>query len=263
MKRVLLTLTASALALAACALPWRSYPVSPPLSGTVELDTAPDAETRLVLRVHHTQSPALVDQYIGELTEDCRFALPVLSLRVAGQEYSKRYRLYLSLASGESETLIWRAEYNRRHATDPVRLVCDVDRPNVHGQRCQVEGAASVAWLVSAGEREYRARCSRCHGIDGSGAAKRSADRTSRPPDLREIASRAGGTFDRTRVLERIDGRSRSSAHENSAMPIWGEVIESEYERIATRDELLAYSLDLLATYLESIQHAHVSAHTH
>jgi Cytochrome c len=74
----------------------------------------------------------------------------------------------------------------------------------------------------NSGAYLYQAFCKGCHGVSRTGDGP-VADLLRRPPpDLREIATRSGGVFDREKVARMIDGRDdRSGAHADE-MPAGG-----------------------------------------
>jgi hypothetical protein len=97
----------------------------------------------------------------------------------------------------------------------------------------------------------------KCHGIDGSGGAAPAKDPSGTPAaDLRKIAARHGGRFDRAAVSEWIEGRSSPDAHGTRSMPVWGEHLSREYERYPDSQALIAATIDPLVVYLESLQQA-------
>ena len=74
------------------------------------------------------------------------------------------------------------------------------------------------------------------------------------PPDLRLIAARRDGRFDRVEIAEWIEGRSTPMAHGSRVMPVWGERLSEEFERYSEGDDLIGATLDPVLAYLESIQ---------
>jgi len=251
---LLLFLLQILLLVAGCAVPGRLYPVAPPVSGELRGDSHRDAS--LLLRVQHRETPNLHHQAEVSLPSDGAFSFEAVELAVAGHEFSKFYRAHLELLPGTEPRIIWRAEFSRRELAGPVRLDCDLDRPREHGQPCQVVDPLEQPWLVSAGRRTFGRLCASCHGRDGGGGGDREAiERVGRmPPDLRSIASRRGGHFDRIEISEWVEGRSLPSAHGSRVMPIWGERLSTEYERFAEGDALIGARLDPVVVYLESIQ---------
>jgi mono/diheme cytochrome c family protein len=78
-----------------------------------------------------------------------------------------------------------------------------------------------------AGQREYQANCSNCHGKDGKGAGPFVEWLRKSPPDLTRLAASNGGVFPIDRVFESIEG-SGVTAHGGRDMPIWGQVYRIE-----------------------------------
>ena len=257
-----------------CAIPGKLYEVAPAISGRVYGGEFSDAEVakdvahdvknhvakndpQLTLKVANDASADLFAREQVLLSSDGRFAFEPLELAVAGHEYNKNYRSQLHLRVGGKERVIWRAGYSRRMLTAPVVLDCDLERPAQHGQPCWVEDPLQHPWLIADGERTYRRLCVKCHGTDGDGAARstKTTDST-KAADLRKIAARNGGRFDRAAVTEWIEGRSSPEAHGTRSMPIWGERLSTEYERYPDSPALIAATIDPLVVYLESLQQA-------
>jgi mono/diheme cytochrome c family protein len=241
------------LLLAACTLPGRTYPVSPVLSGQLQGEVA-FADAEVVLRVQHHENPTLAAEHRVALAADGRFRFEPIELAVAGHEYTKRYRAFLRFRGGPIDRPIWRAEYERGEIGTPVQLDCRLDRPIEHGQPCRVVDARRYPWIVRAGEAAFMQRCASCHGVAGLGDGPVASVLFEQPPDLRRIALRRGGHFDRDAVAERIEGRSLPAAHGTSEMPVWGERLTAEYEHYVGRDEMIAATLDSIVAYLETVQ---------
>ena len=175
-------------------------------------------------------------------------------MAVAGHEYTKFYRVFLHLRAREKDRVIWRALVSRRELAGPIGLECDLDRPLSHGQPCWVDDPARQPWLVADGERTFQRLCSSCHGSDGRGSAGSDESGAGTPPDLRRIASRRDGRFDRAEIAEWIEGRSLSASHGTREMPVWGERLSESFGKYAEGDELIGGTLDPVLAYLESLQ---------
>jgi mono/diheme cytochrome c family protein len=74
----------------------------------------------------------------------------------------------------------------------------------------------------SAGQKEYEARCSLCHGLDAKGDGVFNQVLKVVPPDLTVLAKRNGGVFPAERISMVIDGRVDIASHGPRDMPIWG-----------------------------------------
>ncbi|MBW2270574.1 MAG: hypothetical protein JRH16_18565 [Deltaproteobacteria bacterium] len=247
-------LLASMVLVAGCAIPGRFYLVAPAISGTLTGDGMPREGARLLLRIQHRESPTLY--HLGEVSPSPEggFSFEATQLVIAGQEFSKFYRAYLQLQIGAEQRIIWRAEFSRRELGGEIRLECDLERPSRHGQPCWVADPLTHPWLVSGGLRTYRRLCASCHGLDGSGEGAAVASVGGPPPDLRLIASRRAGRFDRVEISEWIEGRSLPAEHGTRDMPVWGERLSVDYERYTDRDALIGVTLDSVVVYLESLQ---------
>jgi mono/diheme cytochrome c family protein len=96
----------------------------------------------------------------------------------------------------------------------------------------------------------FRAFCASCHGQSGKGDGIVADLLKQPPPDLRQLSSRAGGTFPRDAVIRAIDGRTAPRAH-GAEMPIWGDrfqVTEGQSERV------IKERIEALASHIQSIQ---------
>jgi len=238
----------------ACAFPGQLYPVSPPISGRVHLDGHVAPGSSLLLRIQHRETPNLHHQAEVPLSPNGDFEFETVELAIAGHEFSKFYRVHLMLRQGAEPRVIWRAEFSRKELAGPIRLDCDLERPRSQGQSCWVLDPLEQPWLVSDGERTFRRLCATCHGLDGAGSSEAIEQVGHMPPDLRAIAERRGGQFDRAEISEWVEGRALPSAHGSRAMPVWGERLSQEYERYAEGDALIGAELDPVVVYLESLQ---------
>jgi len=244
-----------------CAIPGRLYEVAPAVSGRVhgsislDRDASESDASQLTLQVLNEVSADLHVREQVRLAPDGSFAFESLRLAVAGHEYNKNYRVLLRLRVDEKERVIWRATYSRRTLAGAVSLDCDLDRPIEHGQPCWVRDPLQHPWLIAEGERTYRRLCADCHGVDGGGETASAKTPDGSPAaDLRRIAARQGGRFDRVAVSEWIEGRLLPESHGTRRMPIWGERLSSEYARYSDSEALIAATIDPLVVYLESLQ---------
>jgi hypothetical protein len=242
-----------------CAMPGELYEVAPVISGRVQRGDVPVNDVQLTLHVANDMSGDLFIREEVRTSPDGRFSFESLELKVAGHEYNKDYRALLNLRVDGKERVIWRAKYSRRALAGAVVLDCDLDRPAQLGQPCWVRDAVRYPWLVAEGKQTYRRLCVRCHGTDGSGGKKKASAKNPdgpTPPDLRSIAARRDGRFDRAEIAEWIEGRSSPESHGPREMPIWGERLSREFVRYSDREALVGATIDPLVTYLESLQQA-------
>jgi len=241
---------------AACASSGPLQQVSPAIQGRLHGDALPNGPAELVLRIVQRDTASLVAQATSPLEADGRFSFPSLERLVAGKQQGREYRAFLHLMVGGRTRVIWRAQYSRNDLSNSVDvdLECDLSRAARIGQPCWLDDPLENRWFLVEGERTYRRLCVRCHGIDGGGEIGVEAGERPKPPDLREIALRRGGEFDRTAVAEWIEGSSAPAAHGNRNMPVWGEELEVEYQQYANPDALVGATLDPLVAYLEHMQ---------
>jgi len=253
-QQAICALFAALVLLAGCAIPGRLYLVAPAVSGTLRTSESSLEDVRLMLSIQHRESPILYHNDETPLTPEGAFTFEAVQLAIAGHEYSKYYRAYLHVRSGADDRVIWRAEFSRRMLGGTIRLDCDLERPAQHGQPCQVSDPLNHPWLIAEGERTYGRLCAECHGPDGSGASDAATALGVTPPDLRAIAVRRAGRFDRAEISEWIEGRFLPEAHGTRRMPVWGERLSKEYEWYVEGDTLIGATLDPLVAYLQSLQ---------
>src|SRR5687768_10534656 len=83
--------------------------------------------------------------------------------------------------------------------------------------------ASAADYLAMSGADLYRRFCAACHGATGLGDGPVAPSFAFQVPDLRLIARRQGGQFDRGHVERIIDGRAQIASHGSRTMPVWGE----------------------------------------
>ena len=89
------------------------------------------------------------------------------------------------------------------------------------------------------GKALYTAYCAQCHGEDGRGGGPAAAALRTPVPDLTQIAVRAGGKFNRTRVSRYIadDRPGRTIGSDNRANPVL------IYDKDGLPDEMPAWGI--------------------
>ena len=245
---------ALALHLMGCAVPGRLYDTTPPVLGWIQSNRSPVVGDRMILAVHQQDGSALFGRVEADLDDNGSFRFDPIALSVFGHEYNARYRAFLYYAAGDSERIVWRAEYLRTEIGLPVELRCNLDRPPSQGQPCRVMHATAHPWLVSAGRRDFRRLCQSCHGRSGRGDGPVAMSLRMAPADLTRIAERRGGDFPRAEIAEWIEGRSTPASHGSREMPIWGEQLSEEFQRYETAEDLVGARMDTLVIYLETLQ---------
>lgn len=101
----------------------------------------------------------------------------------------------------------------------------------------------------------FAENCAHCHGDGGKGDGPMAAGLSPPPADLTALAARAGGRFDRARVLSVIDGYARNRI--DRAMPEFGALLEGPLVPVDTGDGVMTPTprpLAALLAYLESVQ---------
>lgn len=101
-----------------------------------------------------------------------------------------------------------------------------------------------------AGRALYDQNCAACHGADARGGAQ--------VPDLTQITARAGGTYPRMRILDKLDGYAQGqTAYAGAEMPNFGDLLTGRLLRVQTPSGLsrpLPEKIIALDAYLASIQ---------
>jgi mono/diheme cytochrome c family protein len=239
---------------AACALPWRDYPVSPAVYGTIDRGAEAVTTGRVRLQVRSRDNAALGGHREVVPGDDGSFAFDQLALAVAGQEYGKLYVLLLYWLEGDHAVTLWRADYSRRQLGGPIELACDLARPREEGTPCRFVGdAREQPWLLEAGARDYRRLCASCHGADARGGGPAAANLRGSPPDLTRIAARRGGVFPYDELAAWLDGRD-VAAHGSREMPIWGIRLADETLPGGISGDRVRTRIDVLVEYLETLQ---------
>lgn len=239
---------------ASCALPGQRYAVAPAIGGSIRGADFAAVDAALRLDLMHRESPDLFDVQQTRLQSDGHFSFDAVALEVAGHEFSKYYRVFLHYRAGQEDRVIWRAEFSRNALSGQIELDCDLGRPPQHGQACWLKDASSHPWFISKGRETFSRLCARCHGDYTAGLDGIRARGEESALDLRLIAQRRNGRFDRSEIAEWIEGRSIPTEHGTRTMPIWGERLAADYGRYADADALVGATLDPVLAYLESLQ---------
>lgn len=119
----------------------------------------------------------------------------------------------------------------------------------------------ALAQEVRPGEGEFRAWCSRCHGLEGRGDGPIAKELETAPPDLTALSKGNDGRFPANRVRQSIDGRGLTKEHGSRQMPSWGDWFSFELtaggllrtNRAKTEAEIAA-RVERITGYLKSLQ---------
>jgi hypothetical protein len=239
----------------ACQVPWQKRAVSSPIEGRLSRSGAAVAAGNVRLSVRSAGNPALGHNEVVPVGEDGGFVFDEVRLRVAGQEHSRNYLLFLIYREGDERRTLWRADYSRMRLGDTIELACDLDRPARKGPPCRLESLATdQPWLLDAGARDFQRLCESCHGQTGQGDGPSGAYLAPPPADLTRIAQRHGGEFHREAVADWIDGSSRVPGHGPRQMPSWGVELAEQTVPGGFTEELIRNRIDILVLYLETLQ---------
>lgn len=109
---------------------------------------------------------------------------------------------------------------------------------------------------LQLGAEDFRIYCATCHGIDGKGQGPVAEYMTLNPPDLTQLAKRAGGKFPADLMARVIDGRAEVRAHGPRDMPVWGDYFGAEKPKASrgVKEAEAQARIAALIAYLASIQ---------
>lgn len=104
------------------------------------------------------------------------------------------------------------------------------------------------------GKAEYTKYCGACHGPAAQGDGFVGTFLRPKPPDLTQLAKKAGGEFPTARVMQTIDGRLPIGAHGKTDMPVWGEILGEEAGRSPAAEAVIRGKVSAITEYLRSVQ---------
>lgn len=109
---------------------------------------------------------------------------------------------------------------------------------------------------VDVGRDLYQRHCATCHGLNARGAGPMSPILLIQPSDLTQLSNENKGTFPRSALIAKIDGRDPLLSH-GSPMPIFGGYFEGKGITMRGEDGILIMTsqpiVDLV-TFLETMQ---------
>jgi mono/diheme cytochrome c family protein len=110
--------------------------------------------------------------------------------------------------------------------------------------------------IAVEGRDLYMRYCASCHGNSGMGDGPVAAALEPRPADLTHLRERYGEASPLRQTIAAIDGRQPVRAHGNSAMPVWGEIIEREMKerKIGWPQATTIQRERLIAEYIMTLQ---------
>ena len=114
-----------------------------------------------------------------------------------------------------------------------------------------VQQTAEAPFVSEGGDALFRTYCASCHGRGAKGDGPISQHLRTVPPDLTQLAARAGGKFDQEKVYRIIDGRKPVSGHGGADMPVWGDAFKQSGRGT---DEAVKARIAALVEHLRTIQ---------
>ncbi len=98
--------------------------------------------------------------------------------------------------------------------------------------------------------------CASCHGLSGTGDGPVAAALQIRPADLTRLRERYNDPLPLRQIIAAIDGRQPVRAHGDSAMPVWGEIIERDMRerKIGWPQATTIQRVRLIAEYIMTLQ---------
>jgi len=101
-----------------------------------------------------------------------------------------------------------------------------------------------------SGDEMFKTYCASCHGLDGKGRGPAAAALKVPATDLTKMAQRAGGKFEKEKIIMGLGAMPASGAHGTTDMPVWGDVFRGSRQNEA----LVQLRLSNLTDYLGKIQ---------
>ena len=117
--------------------------------------------------------------------------------------------------------------------------------------------AGVMAGEAGQGQQLYDKYCSSCHGKDGRGKGSVSSYLKIKVPDLTLLKRNNKGIYPLDKVMTSIDGSRVVRGHGDKAMPVWGEVFETEARKTESAKYPILTSLlktQAIAEYIASLQ---------
>jgi mono/diheme cytochrome c family protein len=116
--------------------------------------------------------------------------------------------------------------------------------------------AASKVNRPAVGSELYRSYCLNCHGEDGKGDGPIAGLLNVLTKDLTTIALRNDGEFPAELVYQQIDGTEYLAPHGTGLMPVWGVVLNPDFQLGGDQDgaEVADRQIRALVEYLRTIQ---------
>jgi mono/diheme cytochrome c family protein len=130
-----------------------------------------------------------------------------------------------------------------------VAATGQTQQPEATGEAAAAERTQPTQ--LERGAARYQRYCAACHGKSADGNGPMASSLRQAPSDLRRIAARNGGRFDRRTIAAQIDGRGMAAAHGSEESPVWG--WKGFRARKGSGGTPSPRMLEILA-YLESIQ---------
>jgi mono/diheme cytochrome c family protein len=117
--------------------------------------------------------------------------------------------------------------------------------------KTEVKHTTAPATSPSSGKEMFMNYCASCHGKDGKGDGPAAGALKQAPADLTALAKQNGGKYPADRVTSVLRGQTKTMAHGDQEMPVWGPVF---WKMSQGHEEQVQMRIANLNRYIESLQ---------
>jgi mono/diheme cytochrome c family protein len=114
-----------------------------------------------------------------------------------------------------------------------------------------VKHTTAPATSPSSGKEMFMNYCASCHGKDAKGDGPAAGALKQAPADLTALAKQNGGKYPADRVTSVLRGQTKTMAHGDQEMPVWGPVF---WKMSQGHEEQVQMRVSNLNHYIESLQ---------
>jgi mono/diheme cytochrome c family protein len=117
--------------------------------------------------------------------------------------------------------------------------------------KTEVKHTTAPATSPYSGKEMFMNYCASCHGKDGKGDGPAAGALKQAPADLTALAKQNGGKYPADRVTSVLRGQTKTMAHGDQEMPVWGPVF---WKMSQGHEEQVQMRIANLNRYIESLQ---------